>query len=101
MGVCATPFGDATEQSYLGNVTRPSVRTVSCASIVVSFMFVMPLLTNPILLALLPVVAKEGTRIQVLLFKVLFSVVSAGAAIFLQDYLAGLSSVTGTCLTML
>jgi hypothetical protein len=97
MGIAAIPFGSAIGQSYLANVTRSGVLTLSCLSIMVSFMFVMPLMTNPILLALLPLV---GTQ-RPLLFKVAFSVISAGAAIFLQDYLAALSSLTGTCLTIL
>lgn len=100
MGASAMPFGEATGQSYLQNVKRPAVLTVACLSIMVSFMFVMPLMTNPILLALLPLV-RATTPAQILAFKAIFLVVSAGAAVFLQDYLAALSSLTGTSLTML
>lgn len=100
IGIAATPFGDLIGQSYLANVTRPSVLTVACLSVVISFMFVMPLLTNPILLALLPIV-KATTGPQIFMFKVTFSFVSAAAAIFLQDYLAPLSSLTGASLSIM
>lgn len=100
MGIAAFPFGGSIGQNYLANVTRPTVLTVACSSVIVSFMCVMPLMTNPILLALLPV-ARAKSRTQILMFKVAFSVVSAAAAVFMQDYLAALSSLTGTSLTML
>jgi len=100
MGFAGGVFGSSIGQSYLANVTNPAVLTVACLAIIIAFMFVMPLMTNPILLALLPVV-KASTPLQISLFKVSFCIVSAAAAIFLQDYLAALSSLTGSSLTML
>jgi len=100
LGMSSIAFGDSIGQCYLANITRPSARAAACSSIILSMTCSMPLMTNPILLSLLPAV-RVRTPLGIFAFKVVFTAISASAAIFLQDSLAILSSLTGTSLTML
>lgn len=99
LGVSASPFGQAIGQNYLDNVTRPAALTFACSSIIVSYLCAMPLMTNPILLALLPIFKVKSKR-GIVIFKLAFTAISVVVSIFFQDYLAVVSALTGTTLTM-
>lgn len=99
LGLLGAQFGDKIGQSYLQNIASPMASFVACSAVVVSMLLVMPLLTKPILMASLPLIDATTDK-QVLLFKLVFLMISAIVSVFLQDELAAISAFTGASLTM-
>jgi len=99
LGFMGTMFGDNIGQSYQQNITQILPLRIACAAVIISQLMVMPLLTNTIFRAMLPLV-RLYKKMHIVMCKLVFTAISVVVSMFLQDELAATSSLTGNSLTM-
>lgn len=92
-------FGATIEQHYMGNVTHPILLALASTAVVLRVPLMSPMMTNPILSALMPLLKVESV-VGTMIFKVSLLTVTALTAILFSHSVAVATALVGTSLTM-